>query len=383
MRILVLGTSSDAGKTVCCAMICRYLSKRGMDPVPFKAFNLSLNSYATKDGGEIGIGQAFQAWACGVEPETDMNPVLLKPSGNGKIQAVIAGKPFSDIGADRSTYQAAAREEIPKAYSRLASAHGCVICEGSGSPAELNLMQHDLANTGLMRMIGVPAVLVGDIERGGVFAAIYGTWRLIPDDVRPLVRGFFINRFRGEPSILREGIEKVEELTGMRCLGVLPYLPLRFPEEDSLSQSEGRMEGEDPRQAFMANVDTLLEAAEASGFDFEALIRMSDRGSSAGGDPQGPHVGRRLGVHGHRPAVQKEDEGVRRAAGRAHGVLYRRSRGYLHGPVLKQDARHGAPIPCGLFMIRPDTVNYPGAMVDASLPSVERRGTGWREEDPG
>lgn len=274
-RILVLGTSSDAGKTVCCAMICRYLARKGLDPVPFKAFNLSLNSYATKDGGEIGIGQAFQAWACGIEPETDMNPVLLKPSGNGRIQAVVSGKPLLDIDTDAEAYQTAARAAISESLGRLSDSHGFVVCEGSGSPAELNLQASDLANVGLMRSTGVPAVLVGDIERGGVFAALYGTWKLIPDDVRPLVKGFFVNRFRGEASILKDGIERIEELTGMRCLGVLPLAPVRFPEEDSLSSSEGRMEGEDPRTAYMSNLDILLDAAIESGFDFESLLGMS------------------------------------------------------------------------------------------------------------
>lgn len=275
MKALVLGTSSDAGKTVCCAMICRYLARKGLDPVPFKASNLSLNSYATKDGGEIGIGQAFQAWACGLEPETDMNPVLLKPSGGGTIQLIVGGKPVADMRRGDDFDRDKAANEIKEALGRLSSEHGFVVCEGSGSPAELNLMKRDLANTGLMRSAQVPTILVGDIERGGVFAAIYGTWRLIPDDVRPLMKGFIINRFRGEPSILKEGIEKVESLTGMRCLGVLPFLPLRFPEEDSLSKSEGKLSGSDPRQAFMANVDALLDAAIEAGFDFDGLIEIA------------------------------------------------------------------------------------------------------------
>lgn len=275
MRILVLGTSSDAGKTVTCAMICRYLARKGMDPVPFKAFNLSLNSYAAKDGGEIGMGQTFQAWCCGLEPCTDMNPVLMKPSGNGRMQLIVGGKPLTDIGDGSDDDGSAARREIGKAFGRLSEEHGFVVCEGSGSPVELNLMDRDLANVGLMRSMGVPAILVGDIERGGVFAAIYGTWRLIPEDVRPLMKGFVINRFRGEASILKDGIDRIEELTGMKCLGVLPYMNLRFPEEDSLSRSEGELKGDDPRQAFLENIDSMLDAAVAAGFDFDSLISMS------------------------------------------------------------------------------------------------------------
>lgn len=274
-RVLLLGTSSDAGKTVVGAMICRYLAREGLDPVPFKAFNLSLNSYATKDGGEIGMGQTFQAWACGLEPETDMNPVLYKPSGGGVTQMIVGGRPLMDIRPGVPADRDAALAGISESLARLSASHGIVVCEGSGSPAELNLMDTDLANTGLMRLAKVPAVLVGDIERGGVFAALYGTWRLIPDDVRPLLKGFVINRFRGEPSILGDGIRRVEELTGMRCLGVLPYLPLRFPEEDSLSRSEGRLEGEDARSAFLANLDVLLGAAEEGGFDFGGLLDIA------------------------------------------------------------------------------------------------------------
>lgn len=274
MKVLVLGTSSGAGKTTVCAMICRHLMREGLNPVPFKALNLSLNSYATRDGGEIGIGQAFQAWSCGLEPETDMNPILLKPSGGGVIQMVLRGKPHQDVTKDCPMDRAAAMDAAAEAYSRLSSEHGFVVCEGSGSPAELNLIERDIANVGLMRRLGIPAILVGDIERGGVFAAIYGTWLLIPEDVRPLVKGFVINRFRGEPSILRSGIEEVERLTGMRCLGVLPYMHLRFPDEDSLSSSEGKLEGSDARSAFMDNMDELTDACERE-LDFEALEEIA------------------------------------------------------------------------------------------------------------
>lgn len=278
--ILVLGTSSGAGKTTFCAMLCRYLAKRDMDPVPFKGLNLSLNSYATQDGGEIGIGQAFQAWAAGLEPETDMNPVLLKPSGSGRIQLVLNGKPAADIDKERPMDRPAALQEAVRAYRRLESKHGVVVCEGSGSPVELNMMDGDIANVGMMRSVGIPTILVGDIERGGVFAALYGTWRLLPDEVRPLVKGFVINRFRGEASILESGIRKIEELTGMRCLGVLPYADLRFPEEDSLSDSNGKLSGGDARQAFMDNVDELLEIAVKSGLDLDAIADIAGKSSA-------------------------------------------------------------------------------------------------------
>lgn len=274
-KILLIGTSSGAGKTTVSAMVCRYLSRNGYRPAPFKGSNLSLNSYATKDGGEIGMGQAFQAWACGIEPETDMNPVLMKPSGNGVIQLIVNGQPFMDVSKDRPMDREKVMGQVHAAFDRLSEDHDFIVCEGSGSPVELNLMDRDLANTGLMRELKVPTVLVGDIERGGVFAAVYGTWRLIPDDLKPLMKGFVINRFRGDGSILKSGIERIEELTGMRCLGVLPYENLRFPEEDSLSSSEGKLEGADTHAAFLSNLDEMTEHAIQAGFDFDALVDIA------------------------------------------------------------------------------------------------------------
>ena len=276
-KVLLIGTSSGAGKTTVSAMICRYLSRNGYRPAPFKGSNLSLNSYATKDGGEIGMGQAFQAWACGIEPETDMNPVLMKPSGNGVIQLIVNGQPFMDVSKDRPMDREKVMGQVHAAFDRLSEDHDFIVCEGSGSPVELNLMDRDLANTGLMRELKVPTVLVGDIERGGVFAAVYGTWRLIPDDLKPLMKGFVINRFRGDGSILKSGIERIEELTGMKCLGVLPYENLRFPEEDSLSSSEGKLEGADTHAAFLSNLDEMTEHAIQAGFDFDALVDIASQ----------------------------------------------------------------------------------------------------------
>ncbi len=277
---MVLGTSSDAGKTVVTAMFCRRFSTKGLDPAPFKAFNLSLNSYATKDGGEIGMGQAFQAWSAGLEPEADMNPVLMKPSGNGVMQLMVGGRPLKDVKRLGECMDDAVAA-VDVAYDRMSAKHGFLVCEGSGSPAEINMVATDLANVGLMRLKKVPAIIVADIERGGVFAAIYGTWRLVPDDVRPLLKGFVINRFRGDASILEPGIRVVEKLTGMKCLGVIPYLHLRFPAEDSLSSVGGTMNGDDPRTAYMENLDVLIDAAESNGFDFEALEEIAKDGISS------------------------------------------------------------------------------------------------------
>ncbi len=271
MRILFLGTSSGAGKTTVTALYCRYLSKKGISVAPFKASNLSLNSFATKDGGEIGMGQAFQAWVSGIEPSSDMNPILLKPSGNGNVDTIIHGKTQALENNDKRHAMNAAYE----AFDRLSKNYDVVVCEGSGSPVELNIMDNDIANIGLMRERGIPAVLVGDIERGGVFAALYGTWLLMPEDLRPLLKGFIINRFRGDPSILESAIDKIVELTGMNFIGTIPYANLRFPEEDSLSETGGRFEGSASIDAFIANTDSLLEAAERYGLDLKKIEDIS------------------------------------------------------------------------------------------------------------
>lgn len=273
--ILFLGTSSGAGKTTLDAVYCRHLVKKGKKVAPFKASNLSLNSYVTEDGKEIGMGQAFQAWASGIEPTGDMNPVLLKPSGNGRMQVVLRGEPFMDIGQGKDFDRDAIMEKAAESYDRLLSEYDVVVCEGSGSPAELNLQARDLANVGMMRARNIPCVLVADIERGGVFAAIYGTWLLIPEDVRHLMKAFIINRFRGDASILKSGIDRIEELTGMKCAGVVPYETLRFPEEDSMSHRGGSIGDGDIHEEFVKNLDRMLVDAEKAGVDFDMIDGLS------------------------------------------------------------------------------------------------------------
>ncbi|MDR3283441.1 MAG: cobyric acid synthase [Candidatus Methanoplasma sp.] len=274
MSILFIGTASGAGKTTVTAMYCRHLRRKGVRVAPYKAVNLSLNSYVTQEGKEIGMGQAFQAWASGLKPSGDMNPVLLKPSGNGRIQTVLCGTPAGDVTEKKSMDAPLASAVAYEAYDRLRSKYDVVVCEGSGSPVELNLMDRDIANIGLMRNRRVPAILVGDIERGGVFAALYGTWLLLPDDVRPLVKGFLINRFRGDASLLDGGVRTIEDITGMKHLGTIPYRSLKFPEEDSLSDSDGRLSGDNAEEAFMSNIDALLDAALEAGVDFQAIERL-------------------------------------------------------------------------------------------------------------
>lgn len=308
--ILFLGTASGAGKTTMCAAFCRYLSRKGEKTVPFKASNLSLNSYVTLNGEEIGMGQAFQSWACGLEPTGDMNPVLLKPSGNGRMQVILCGKPLMECIAGKGMDRDMVMGKVCESFDKLSDSYDSVVCEGSGSPAELNLQDTDIANIGMMRAKRIPSIIVGDIERGGVFAAIYGTWLLLPDDVRPLAKGFLINRFRGDASILGPGIEKIEELTGMKCYGVIPYETVRFPEEDSMSQSEGSIGNGDIHKEFVNNLDRLIDSSVESGVDFEGMIDLMD--SSARGHLHGTDLHRILDrrIHGDGPSIDDVKIGI-------------------------------------------------------------------------
>ena len=235
--LLVAGTASDAGKSLVTAGICRWLARRGVRVAPFKAQNMALNSAVTPGGAEIGRAQAMQADAARVEPEAAMNPVLIKPSGVRHSQVVLMGRPYAD--ADARSYQElkhVLRGPVLDALDDLRARFDVVVCEGAGSPAEINLRDGDLANMGLARAAGLPVVVVGDIDRGGVFASLYGTVALLEPEDQALVAGFLINKFRGDASILAPGLEQLRALTGRPVLGVLPYQEgLWLDVEDSLA----------------------------------------------------------------------------------------------------------------------------------------------------
>jgi len=236
MSLFVVGTASHVGKSVTVAAICRSLVRRGIPVAPFKSQNMSLNSYVTPLGGEVGMAQAMQAFAARVTPHTDMNPVLLKPKGDCVSQVVLHGRPYKDVPITeyyRETPQLL--EEAVSAYNRLKEEYGDVVVEGAGGAAEVNLYDRDIANTLLAERLRIPVILVADIERGGVFAQVCGTIQLLPETVRPLVKGVIINKFRGDASIFEPGIRKIEELCGVPVLGVVPYVSLPLPSEDSLS----------------------------------------------------------------------------------------------------------------------------------------------------
>lgn len=240
--LLVAGTTSDAGKSVVTAGLCRWLARQGVDVAPFKAQNMSLNSVVTPGGAEIGRAQAMQAAACGIEPTADMNPVLLKPGGEGRSQIVLNGRAEGDVDAlgDR-TQRERMREASLSALARLRARHDVVVCEGAGSPAEINLRAGDIANMGLARAAHLPVVVVGDIDRGGVFASMFGTLALLEEADQALVAGFVVNKFRGSRALLEPGLEMLRGLTGRPVLGVLPWLNgLWLDVEDSLALSVDR-----------------------------------------------------------------------------------------------------------------------------------------------
>jgi adenosylcobyric acid synthase len=235
--LLVAGTGSDAGKSVLVAGLCRWLARQGVKVAPFKAQNMSLNSFVTLDGAEIGRAQAMQAAAAGVEPVADMNPVLLKPGSDRRSQVVVLGHPAGE--ADAVGYRAHAprlRQVALDSLARLRASYDVVICEGAGSPAEINLRETDVANMGLARAAGLPVIVTGDIDRGGVFAAMYGTLALLSPEDQALICGFVINKFRGAPELLDSGLVMLRRLTGRPVYGVLPWQEgLWLDAEDSLS----------------------------------------------------------------------------------------------------------------------------------------------------
>ncbi|WP_267241404.1 cobyric acid synthase [Streptomyces sp. PR69] len=238
--LLVAGTTSDAGKSVVTAGICRWLARQGVRVAPFKGQNMSLNSFVTREGAEIGRAQAMQAQAARVEPTALMNPVLLKPGGDRTSQVVLLGKPVGEMSARgyHGERQHALRETVVECLEQLRGTYEAVICEGAGSPAEINLRRTDIVNMGIARAARLPVLVVGDIDRGGVFAQFFGTTALLAAEDQQLVAGYLVNKFRGDVTLLEPGLDMLRGLTGRGTYGVLPYAHgLGIDEEDGLRVS--------------------------------------------------------------------------------------------------------------------------------------------------
>jgi adenosylcobyric acid synthase len=262
--LLVAGTASDVGKSVVVAGMCRWLVRRGVKVAPFKAQNMALNSAVTPDGAEIGRAQVAQAAAARLAPEAAMNPILLKPGGEQTSQLVVMGQAVADL--DARAYQELKprlRSVVLEALASLADRFEVVVCEGAGSPAEINLRADDLVNLGLAQAANLPVVVVGDIDRGGVFASLFGTLALLDAADQALVAGFLVNKFRGDPAILAPGLDQLGRLTGRPVLGVLPWRPgLRLDAEDSVeletpTQGSAPARGADPLQVAVVRLPWL------------------------------------------------------------------------------------------------------------------------------
>ena len=235
-RIMVQGSMSGAGKSLLCTALCRIFRQDGLRAAPFKSQNMALNSYVTPQLGEIGRAQAVQAEAAGIEPDVRMNPILLKPSSDVGSQVIVNGRVRAQMAAaDYFAYKKQLVPEILAAYESLAEEYDVIVIAGAGSPAEINLRENDIVNMGLAELVDAPVLLAGDIDRGGVFAQLYGTVMLLDKRERARVRGLVINKFRGDEALLRPGLRQLESLTGVPVLGVVPFLPVRIDDEDSLA----------------------------------------------------------------------------------------------------------------------------------------------------
>ena len=271
--IMVQGTASNAGKSLLAAALCRIFRQDGYRVAPFKSQNMALNSCITPEGLEMGRAQVMQAQAAGTTPSVRMNPILLKPTNDTGSQVIVNGVPRGTMkAADYFAYKKALVPDIMEAYHSLEEEYDIIVIEGAGSPAEINLQKDDIVNMGMARMARAPVLLCGDIDRGGVFASLYGTIALLPPEEQKLIRGTIINKFRGDVEILRPGLVQLEQLTGKPVLGVVPMLDVDVDDEDSLSQ---RLE---QRPAKKGLIDiAVIRLPRLSNFtDFNALERMEE-----------------------------------------------------------------------------------------------------------
>lgn len=274
LAIMVQGTASDVGKSMLVAGLCRIFRQDGLRTAPFKSQNMALNSGITPDGHEMGRAQIFQAEAAGIEPDVRMNPVLLKPTGDRHAQIVLMGKVASHMDAvSYHDFKPRLREQIIGVYRSLAQEYEVLVLEGAGSPAEINLRDRDIVNMGMAEMAACPVILVADIDRGGVFAAIYGTLALLQEHERWRVKGVIINKFRGDVALLTSGLQQIEALTGVPVLGVMPWLDIDLEDEDGVALQRGKYRHTGEREITIA----VVQLPHISNFtDFNALAAQPD-----------------------------------------------------------------------------------------------------------
>ena len=284
-RIMVQGTMSGAGKSLLCTALCRIFRQDGLRAAPFKSQNMALNSYVTREGMEMGRAQAAQAEAAGIEPDVRMNPILLKPSSDVGSQVIVNGQVRAQMKAsDYFAYKKQLIPEIMAAYESLAAENDVIVIEGAGSPAEINLRENDIVNMGLAELVNAPVLLAGDIDRGGVFAQLYGTAMLLSEAERSRVRGLVINKFRGDVEILRPGLKQIEDLTGIPVFGVVPYLRVEIDDEDSLAPRLGVTDARKPLDIAVVRLPRISNFTDFAPLETHPLlgVRYVDRASKLG-----------------------------------------------------------------------------------------------------
>ena len=270
--IMVQGTTSNAGKSLTVAALCRIFKQDGLRAAPFKSQNMALNSFITADGAEMGRAQVMQAEAAGIAPDVRMNPILLKPTSDSGSQVIVNGKARGTMRAkDYYAYKKQLIPDILQAYNSLAEEYDVIVIEGAGSPAEINLRENDIVNMGMAEMVDAPVLLVGDIDRGGVFASLYGTVELLQPEERARIKGLIINKFRGDVDILKPGLDMMEDKLHIPFVGVVPYLYLDIDDEDSLSE---RLHAQ--AQASLIDIAVIRLPRISNFTDFAPLERMPD-----------------------------------------------------------------------------------------------------------
>ncbi len=284
-RIMVQGTMSGAGKSLLCAALCRIFKQDGLRAAPFKSQNMALNSFVTRDGLEMGRAQVVQAQAAGVEPDVRMNPILLKPCSDTGSQVIVNGEIRCQMSAAAYfRYKPQLVPEVLAAYRSLAAGFDVIVIEGAGSPAEINLKSNDIVNMGLAKLVDAPVLLAGDIDRGGVFAQLYGTVALLEPEEQARIGGLVINKFRGDVEILRPGLKMLEDKTGLPVLGVVPWMRLDIDDEDSLAPSLERREAHKPLDAAVIRLPRISNFTDFAALESHPLVgvRYVDRPADLG-----------------------------------------------------------------------------------------------------
>ncbi|MEW8973223.1 MAG: cobyric acid synthase [Tissierellaceae bacterium] len=274
-NIMIQGTTSSAGKSLLCTGLCRIFKEDGYKVCPFKSQNMSSKYYETKDGYRMSTAQALQAKAAGIEPNPNMNPILLQPTSDKGSKVIIKGEEMHQMEAiEYFKFKSNLRDMIRKIYEKIEGENDIVVIEGAGSPAEINLKQNDIVNMGMAEMADAPVLLVADIDRGGVFASLYGTVMLLEEEERQRIKGLIINKFRGDKTLLDSGIDMIEDMLDIPVIGTIPYVPLELVDEDTLIDYEKRCNSEEQSPGEMERELNKLADILRENLDMDYVYRV-------------------------------------------------------------------------------------------------------------